>query len=260
MNVLVMSSVPPRKPGATGPEWLDLAAITCATHRAYCDRHGYDYHLDISDIYERVRPTKRGEPIGQSVPIKYKIKFLLFEHFLQPESCGKDYDWVVWLDSDLLITNYEIPLEKFFNSKRAADGLGPDNLGFLGDVILTHDVNGLHATVIMVRRTPYGLGYVYFNRDAGMRYFMEDDWSDQLSQRMALQTPPYSRLIWYHSIKALCAMPPGIYTQIPRDAREIYEWSEGDFALHLSALPLATRVEIAQQYVDRLGLLPMVTP
>lgn len=251
MKTLIISSIPPRKPGVPGPQWADLAEITWATQRKYAERHGYDFHGDVSDIYERVRPTRRGEPMGDYVPIKYKIKFLLFQHFLQPEQCGKEYDWVVWMDSDLLITNYEVPLEKFFNGY---DASAPPRM--MGDIVLTHDVNGLHATVIMLRRTAETLGYVYFNAEAGMRYFMLDDWSDQLSQRMALQTPPYSHLVWYHSVKTLCAMPPGRYTQIPEAARRIYEWDKDDsLALHLSALSIPERIDIAQRYVKELNLL-----
>lgn len=243
-----MSSIPPRR--EKRPDWEDLAAYTIATQRKYCAKWGYDFHLDISDLWERAQGTKRNSPPGEMVPIYYKIKFLLFEHFLQPEKCGKEYDYVVWLDSDLLVTNYDIELECFFN------GMGNSQARCKRDIILTHDVNGLHATVIMLRRSPYTLGFVWANANAGMRYFMEDFWSDQLSMRMMLQTPPYSEMVRYESVKTLCAMTPGIYP-IPEEARKIYEWDEKEsFALHLSALSMEKRIEIAKDYTERLGLLP----
>jgi hypothetical protein len=254
-KTLIVCSIPPRRPDDVGATWADLAEVVCATHRKYAQRHGYDYHLDVSDLYELVRPTRRGDPIGNYVPIKYKIKFLLFQHFLDADACGKEYDHVVWFDSDLLITNYDIPLEKFFNGKLAEDGIGEDGRGFLGDIILTYDVNGLHATVIMMRRSSQTLGFSYANGEAGMRYFMTDDWSDQLSMRMFLETPPYQWLIWYHSVKSLCAMTPDTYTHIPERARKPYEWGEGDFALHLSAMSIEKRIELSKQWVERYGLL-----
>lgn len=255
-KVLVICSIPPRKPtDAPGQSWADLHEIIGPNHRKYCERWGYDYHLDVSDIWEQVRPTKRGAPIGDLVPIRYKIKFLLFQHFLDPDSCKKEYDWIVWFDSDLLITNFDIPLEKFFNGKLASDGLGPNEQGFVGDIQLTFDVNGLHATVIMMRRSAYTLGYAYANAESAMRYFLEDDWSDQLTQRFELATPPYAWLIWWHNVRFLCAMHPGIYKQIPEGARKIYEWDEKEsLALHLSALPIPTRIKIAKEYIERLGL------
>ncbi len=242
-----MSSIPPRR--TKRPDWADLAEYTVATQRKYCAKWGYDYHLDVSDLWEQPCGTKRGDRPGAEVPIYYKIKFILFEHFLQPEKCGKEYDWVVWLDSDLLITNYEMPLESFMH------GLSGSLIGYIGDIVLTHDVNGLHATVIMLRRSPYTLGFAWANKEAGMRYFLEDVWSDQLSMRMMLQTPPYSEMVRYESVKTLCAMPSGIYP-IPEEARKIYEWDEKEsLALHLSALSMEKRIEISKSYCERLKLL-----
>jgi hypothetical protein len=249
-KVLVICSVPPRRPGVTEPQWLDLYEVIGETHRKYCEKWGYDYHLDISDIWEVFRPTEHGAQGNDApIPIRYKIKFLLFQHFLDPDSCGKEYDQVVWLDADLLITNYNIQLEKFFNGHLASE----EYQG--GDIILTHDTNGLHATVIMMRRSPYSLGFAYANGEAGMRYFARDDWSDQLSMRMFLQTPPYSNMVHFHSVKSLCAMTPDTYLDIPKRAREIYEWKPNDFALHLSALPIWKRLEIAKRVVEEQELL-----
>ena len=217
---------------------------------------GYDYHLDVSDIYEEHCPTRRGEESrSERCRSNTRSKFMLFQRFLNPELCGREYDHVVWLDSDLVITNYEIPLEKFFNGKLAANGIGEDGRGFVGDIILSYDVNGLHATVIMMRRSSQTLGFAYANGEAGMRYFGLDDWSDQLSMRMFLATPPYQWLIWYHSVKTLCAQPPDTYLHTPERARKPYEWSEGDFALHLSALPIVRRIELAKDYIERYALL-----
>lgn len=258
LKILVVSSIPPRRhtdePGAS---WADLSELTWATQKRYCEKWGYTFHGDVSDLHETYKSPIRGVPPIPNVPIYYKIKFILFKHFLNPDSCKEEWDWVVWLDSDLLVTNYEIPLEKFMNGSKGAD---TDEGGHqLGDILLTYDVNGLHATVIMLRRTPYTLGYAYMNAEAGMRYYMRDYWSDQLSQRLALQTPPYRDLVWYHPVKALCAMPPDTYRDIPKRARAMYEWDESSLALHLSALSMRDRIRIAKEYVDRLDLLPGVS-
>lgn len=252
-KVLVISSIPPRKPtDKPGESWEDLAQLTCATHKKYCDQWGYDYHLDVSDLYEQVNPTTRGSLRGPSVPIYYKIKFLLFQHFLDPDSCGKEYDYVAWLDSDLVLTDYNTPLETFLNGRLGTTEPDPQE----GDITLTYDINGLHATVIILRRTALTLGYAYANAESAMRYFLTDYWSDQLSQRFELGTPPYQGLVRYYSVKKLCAMHPGIYTQLPRIAREPYEWDEKEsWALHLSALSIPKRIEIAKQYVEKYGLL-----
>ncbi len=250
-KVMVISSIPPRRGTDKGATWADLAEITWATQRKYCEIHGYDFHGDVSDIWAPVGNPKLGSPQGDPAPIKYFIKFVLFQHFLDPDACGKEYDWVVWMDSDLVITNYEIPLEKFFNIHAGTD----EDEKWGGDIILTNDVNGLHATVIMMRRTPHTLGFAWANGNAGKTYFQQDGWGDQLSMRMFLDYPPYSELVHFHSVKALCAMPPGIYP-IPPRVRHLYEWDkEESLALHLSALSLEKRIEIATDYVTRYALL-----
>lgn len=235
-SVIIVSSIPPRK--QQRPDWADLAEYTIATQRKYAAKWGYDYHLDVSDLRERPCGTKRGDTVGEPVSIYYKIKFILLEHFLRPEQCGKAYEWAVWFDSDCLVTNYDVPLESFLTN----------------DIVLPYDVNGLHPTIIMVRRTPLTVGYLWMNKEAGMRYYLTDYWSDNWSQRMALATPPYSGLVDYYSAQKLCAMPPGIYP-IPEETRELYEWDESSLTLHLSALTIEQRIAIAKEYTERLGLL-----
>lgn len=250
-KTLVLCSIPPRRPTDKPDEaWSDLAELTCATHRKYCERWGYSYHLDVSDLAAPVGSRLFGKPVGPDAPIRYFVKFKLFQHFLDPESCRKEWDHVVWFDADLVITDYETPLEKFFNNRLANE---PDAIG---DIVLTNDINGLHATVIMIRRTPTTLGFVWACGNAGMTYFHEDGWSDQLAMRMFLMTPPYANLVWYHSVKTLCAMPPGVYP-IPPAARKIYEWDQKEsLALHLSALSIPKRIELAKRWIEEYGLLP----
>lgn len=197
-----------------------------------------------------MRSSILNEPPGPSAPIKYFIKFLLFEHFLNPESCQQEWDWICWADSDTVISNYDIPLEKFFNGRLGTSDEDPA----LGDIVLSRDVNGLHATMIMMRRTALTLGFSWACGNAGKTYWQRDGWGDQLAMRFFLMTPPYASLIRYHSIKELCAMPPDTYP-IPKIARRIYEWEPGDFCLHLSALSIGKRIEIAKKVVTEQRLL-----
>lgn len=249
-RVLVLSSIPPRKPtDKPGESWMDLYEVIGQTHQKYCARHGYSYKLDVSDIWDRERDSKLNTPQGQYKPIKYFIKFRLFEHFLNPESCLQEWDWIVWLDSDLVLSNYDIPLEKFFNQARGDEPQA-------ADIQLTWDVNGLHATVIMMRRNPITLGFAWACGNAGQTYFQTDGWGDQLALRRFLETPPYNRLVHYHSIKELCAMPPKEYFDypIPAIAKKPYEWEPGDFGMHLSALSIPKRIEIAKRVITEQGL------
>lgn len=246
MRVMVVSSVPPRN-GRKEPQWLDLCEYTTATQRAYCAKWGYGFHLDVSDIWDRVgSPWVDQKPTVDSAPIRHINKFLLMQHFLTPDKCRQEYDWVVWLDADLVIGDYDTPLTKWMNQGRASTGTAD---AMLGDLVLPYDVNALHPTVIMARATTLMRGLMWSGTEAGKRMFMQHDWSENMALRFFLATPPYSGAVWWHSAKVLCAMPPGLHP-LPADVRASYEYEEGtSWSLHLSALPIAKRIELAQAFI-----------
>lgn len=251
-RVMVVSSIPPDK--GAGPQWSDLAKIACGTQRAYCAKWGYDFHLDVSDIWDNVgSPWVDHKSNGDRAPIRHINKFLLLQHFLTPEKCRREYDWVVWLDADLVIGDYETPLTKWFGQGRASNECGDVQLG---DVIIPFDVNGLHPTVIMMRSTRLTRALCWAGTEAGKRMFMQHDWSENMALRFFFATPPYNGLVWYHSAKILCAMPQGALHGLPPDVYDEYVYEEGvSFALHLSALPIAKRIELANAFVKEHPLL-----
>lgn len=246
---MVVTSIPPdhtHKP----PYWSDLAEITVATQKKYCALHGYDHHLDVSDAMDFVSSAEPGA-VPKLERIRYRVKFDLMAHFMSPDRCGKAYDWVCWLDGDVLMTNYDVPLTKFLGQGKASTGTED---GQLGDLILPYDCNSLHPTVIAARCTTRMRGLMFELTGIGWKLFGTKEWSDNYGLRFAIATPPYRDFVWWHSARELCAQAPGLYP-IPADVRAEYEWYEGSLSLHLSALPLSRRIEIAKQYVDKLALL-----
>jgi hypothetical protein len=220
------------------PAWQELAEITTASHRKYAQKHGYDYFADCSETSMQARSAfvDRPAPTGW-VPVKYFIKFALLEHFLDASSCRKEYDTVVWLDSDCLITNYDRPLSDW-----------------PGEIVTAYDVNAVHPTVIMARNSLRTRGFVWACNNAGRTMFQHHEWSDNECLRYFSAAPPYKDIISFYSAQDLCAMPPGVYP-IPEDVRAQYEWTEESFSLHLSALSLEKRVALASAWVREYNLL-----
>lgn len=252
LRILVMSSIPPHDDRRPGKQWSHLAELTCATQKKYCDLHGYDYHLDVSSVRARVgTPWVNEPPSGVWAPVRTMIKFRLFNYFLDPDRCRQEYDAVVWLDADCLVTNYELPIEKWLNSKPADMSPGVSDVG---DLVLAWDVNGLHPTVIMMRRTRLTQGLSWACSEAGERMWMNHDWSDIMAARFFIATPPYNRIVWHITAKDLCAMPPGVHP-MPAAVNDDYAWTPESWTLHLSALTIEKRIEIAQDYVARYNLL-----
>lgn len=243
-KTIIITSYPPPAPGVPGPHWQDLAAITCATHKKYADLHSYDYAIDVSNVQAKVRTPWVDDPKRKETiyaPLRTMIKFPLLAHYLDKEACRKDYEYVVWLDADVLITRFNLPLTIWINAHSSP-------------LVLAYDVNGLHPTVIMVRNCVETRGLVWACDNAGRTMWMNHDWSDIMALRFYLATPPYEYTAQYYSAKELCAMPPGVYP-IPPDVRAEYEWTPESFSLHLSALDLKTRVAIATKWVEDYKLL-----
>lgn len=250
---MVVSSIPPRR-GGRGPEWEDLAELTWATQRAYCAKHNYAFHGDISDVWDNVAsPWHHTPPPIAYAPIRHFQKIRLMLHYMTPEKCRQNYSHVVWLDADALVTNYDVPITKWTNTLGATSDDGPDDVRE-GDLVLPFDVNGLHPTVIIARASTQMRGMFWAMTEAGQRLYQLHDWSENLALRFFLASPPYQQAIHWHSAQTLCAMPPNIHP-MPPDVRAQYTWTPESWTLHLSALSLEKRIAIAREYIERLGLL-----
>jgi len=239
-RVMVVSSAP--------PSWKELTAITSATHRKWCDTHGYKYHLDVSDISIPASTPWVNEKVSGYTPLRTMVKFLLLAHYMDKESCREEYDYVVWLDADLVVSHSGLRATRWF----APDSW--DSPSHDPEVVLAYDVNGLHPTVIMLRNTVTTRGLVWACNEAGNRMFVSHGWSDIMALRFFLETPPYRDLVRYISAQQLCAMPPGVHP-MPADVRRQYEWTAESFSLHLSALSLERRIELASAFVAERKLL-----
>jgi hypothetical protein len=256
---MVVSSIPPLRDDLIDPktgeimlQWAHLADLTWATQKKYCALHGYAFDGNVSDVWLPLStPWIDRVPSSQKSAIRMMVKFQLLAKYLDPKRCLEEFDHVVWIDADVVIGDYDTPLEKWMNGHRASDGDGP----FVGDVIIPYDVNTLHPTVIMMRASRLTRGLVWSCTEAGDRLYRQHGWSDLMALRFFLSGEPYRSLLWQHSAQVLCAMPPGIHP-MPEDVRAMYEWEDGvSWALHLSALPIATRIKLAKAFIEERNLL-----
>lgn len=213
-------------------EWQALTDITWASHKAYAERHGYDYHADVSSKMDDYQNYVTGKT--ERIPIRGFIKFELLLYFL------KDYEWVVWLDADLLVTNPAIPIEHF-------------TMNVPHGIITGYDFNGTHTTVIMARNHPTVRKFLHACNSIGRRLFLNHPWHEMESFKHFAEQPPYKGLIGYRSAKELCAILADEYVPFgnPLSVSGEYKWAPGDFALHLSALPTEKRVELAREYAEK---------
>ena len=251
-RVLIVSSIPPKRADVQGPQWSDLTDLTWAVMKKYCDKWGYAFHGDVSDVYLPIASPElfRSLTVAQA-PIRYMVKFKLMQHFLTPENCGETFDFIAWVDADCLVTNFDLPITKWCSNGRASTG---DDAPLLGDLLLCWDQNSLHPTVIIARATTLMRGLMWELAGIGWRLFGTQEWVDNFALRFAISTPPYQQAVWWASAKDVCAQHPGLYP-MPKDVAAMCEWTPESWSLHLSALPIAHRIKLAREYIDRLGLL-----
>jgi hypothetical protein len=236
-RILIVSS--------SASEHAPYTDITWATQRKYAERHGYDFVADVSNVAAKDEPTHFGQQSLGYLPLRGFIKLDLLLHYLDPVSCQREYDWVVWLDSDLLVTNYDIPISQWTEIRENNDD---------GTLVLPYDANGHNATVIIANNNDLVYDFLWACNSIGRKYYLRDSWAEMNAMRFFAQTEPYNYLVLYRSIKELCGMPPNAYG-IPRRVAAKYEWSKGDFAVHFSAMSTEDRAKFARKYADELGLL-----
>ncbi len=230
MKGIVITSFP--------PSWKELADITTATHKRWALRHGYAYYADCSDVSAPARSPEWGKGADGYIPLRGFIKLDLMLHFLNPESCREQYDRVIWLDADLMITNDNIPPSRWTDATDAG-------------VIVPFDFNSHNATVMIAQNTKLVYDFLWASNNAGRTMFLKHDWAEMWAMREFSLMPPYTNILHHVSIKELCALLPGVYLPaLPARVSAGYEWEQGDFACHLAALPLARRIELAKSFKE----------
>ena len=117
---------------ATGEKFLNDIKYGRITLENYCKKHGYDLLEDSSLIKEHNREIQW-------------TKILLIQKFLNLDT----YDYLVWIDADIIILNPEITLESFI-----------DRLMNNKDVMYSKDVGGwVNNGVIFIKNTDFSKEY-----------------------------------------------------------------------------------------------------
>lgn len=213
-------------------DWNALTDVTFSRMAAYAKLHGYEFFPWKSDPKDYwMNPGSRQR---EHLPVKGFVKMDLFLRFL-PE-----FDRVVWLDADLVITDFEPSIDAL-------------TWGSLSELIIGYDWNAHNTTVIVARSTPRMYDFMWSVNNTGRKLFLGHDWVEMEAMRYFLQTPPYEDMVTYISCKRLCPILHKEYIDagVPERVSEKYGWEPGDFAVHLSALHIERRAELARSFAEQ---------
>lgn len=200
-----------------------LIELSGPTHERYCKRHGYEYiGLKAADH-------------GDRHPCWTKIRSL--------RAVLPNYDWVLYLDADALITNH--------------DSCVTDITNFMGDRVMAicDDANGKNAGVLLVRNAPASLVLLdtVWNVPAEQ---IPGGHANQLGEQSTLLAGINSVLTWKRCA-SFAQRVFNSYLYDLYDGKYHYpqgEWCVGDFVLHLPGVDMETRKKVFTQFIHELHL------
>lgn len=192
----------------------ELGAVTWPNKEAYADKHGYGSYCKTEDFV--------------SNPIHFEKLIIMLDIM----NANSDLEWVWWLDNDAIITNDQIRLE---------DIVDPNY-----HVIITSDIASLNAGSFMVRNTTQGRSWLEFILSKGMEHYKDNRWPEQ--QPMTDFYVKFKEIIKVVPQRTMNSYNYNIYRVDGTDLLDTNgQWENGDFVLHMPAIPNNTRLDIIKQ-------------
>lgn len=187
----------------------DEANITVPLMQEYCNQHGYDFKC-LREGFDNTRPYVWG-----------KLKFI--------QEQLAEYEWVVWIDTDCLITNPNFSLESIIQKY-------PNKELLVAEEVFPSRKNP-NTGVLFVKNTDFSKQFLkdWYSQTS----FIGSVWEDQSALHDMLQKQTYPEI-------ALC--PQKQFNSMYIN----HTWSDGDFILHLAGLkcnyPNLNKPDVLKEY------------
>lgn len=207
-----------------------FSQYTLASFIKYAADWSYDFHL-YTKPFDNSRPTAWG-----------KIKAML--ELLNTNK----YDWCVWIDDDIYITNPSIPLEKFIQEygKTAHLIISAQKC----KPITSTDIN---TGLFFIKNSEWSkdllqkiwdIGNNRYNKETGS--FWEQSALAELMETKTYKDSPYIARIPARIIQSLLTL------LFKGDTSDQGQWQPGDFAAHLAGANEDIRVWITKQFEENI--------
>lgn len=148
------------------------------THETFAFKNGYDYRVSFKDTVANSRS-------------KVWNKIHLLQQYLSPES---NLDWIWWVDSDLIIMNYEIDLHDHVFKRAIAYRLerGIEDVESM-DMIITHDCNGFNAGSFLLKNSPWSRKLLKDVMAIDMNIVPDNGYQEQAALAYFIKNEEYSK-------------------------------------------------------------------
>ena len=175
--------------------------------KEYADKHNYTVFVD--------------EPTDFSRHV-YWYKFISIQKAF---NITRPDDWVWLVDSDTIITNMNIELNRLPHYAT--------KLNY--HIILTRSCSDINGGSILYRNSPLALNFV---RDAwntmGKEVDISDEWRDQRAVIVTSKKPAYKDAILFVPVNCMNSIPLSTIQKYPKQCANQTEWREGDFLVHFA--------------------------
>lgn len=194
----------------------------------YANKHGYTY---VCFEYDLV-------PVSISV---YYNKILAIDSVFKDQ---RNFDWVLYLDSDAMITNFNYKIEDIINRHQGKD------------IIMASDDNGANNGVILIKNSTTSSEFL--QRCFTDRNFFHSKTPEQNAMLYHLERD-YAEYLGVEPAHILNAYLEGYEDHIaPKD--KIRYWDDESFILHLMTLSSEDRCNIFRQKLLKQGIICMPKP
>lgn len=181
--------------------YREIADITARNKSEYCEKHNYSLHI--------ARHLLLDPPATFS-----KIPLL--------EAVLPLHDWIVWIDSDALIMNFNTRIESYLDDSRS--------------LIIGREWNGINAGVFFLRRSPWSMEFLRKARAVPREVLTR--FRDQEQMLRTLESDPDSRdQVTIHQLKQAGGDQDfNCYPEHPSFPRHEYYryYEDGDFIVHFA--------------------------
>ena len=225
-------------------DWAEFAAVTDENKRKYCERHGYAFRPKCGEPYHT--RFHYGDP--HLKPMGWEWGFERAFAFRDAFNAHPDCEWVYFSDTDALITNHTITLDRIVDNRF--------------HVILSADINGTNCGNLFVRNSEIGRAFIESMIGAMPAYRDNHMAENQWIQEMATATY-WKKYIKITPQRLFNAYDFTLY-QFPKftGTKDVLgvdgQWQPDDFVLHIvggmamDKKTLGERIAIAKDYLNKI--------
>lgn len=197
---------------------LDFAPIAEKSYRFYADMHGYDFDRR----YFMPLVNGHGHPSWQKL------------HLLHFAMAFGEWDWILWADTDSVITNYRKRLEDFIEKEKLSNPW----------LIVSRDWSDA---------SPWSAGVMLIRNCEEAKSFLLEAQSKTQYQNSGCWDQSAMHKVWKDKPDGIAIVPRRYLQSVPKECSDgvVAPWQTGDFIAHVTGIPSERKLPLMKNYFDR---------